>query len=262
MSNVRKTVLITGASQGIGYELSRLFARDGYTLVLVARHTEKLQDAAQQLEKEFHVPVCTIVKDLAQPNSAKEIYKELQQAQIKVNVLVNNAGFGLHGAFSENSLEEYLKMIQVNLTAIVQLTHIFLGDMLKENNGKILQIGSIAAFKPGPFGAVYYAAKSFLLSFSEALNGELKKTGVSVSILCPGPVKTAFQERARMKITPVIKANFLDASTVARIGYQGLMRKQMIIIPGIKNRMMALLFRYLPRDWSLQLVLKVQNRFR
>lgn len=255
----KKTVLITGASQGIGYELSRCFARDGYRLVLVSRNAAKLRAVAQELGQTLHAEVETMAKDLGQRQAPLEIYDELRQKNIPVDILVNNAGFGLQTPFQDSDLQEELDMIEVNVVSVVQLTKLFAKDMVRRNFGKILNIGSISSFKPGPFMAVYYGTKFFLLAFTEALAGELKSSGVTVSLLCPGPTETGFQERARTPQTAIMRATMMSARAVAEIGYRGLMRNEMIIIPGIKNKILVLLCRYLPRRLALELVLKVQH---
>jgi uncharacterized protein len=194
----RKTALITGASSGIGYELAGLFASSGHDLVLVARNEQRLSRLAEELQQRIGVAVTVLVKDLAAPRAAEEIVVELQNRSLHVDILVNNAGFGEYGPFHETSLERKLQMIQVNVAELTQLTRLLLSGMLERNSGNILNIGSTASFAPGPFVAVYSATKAYVLSFSEALAEELKGTGVTVTVLCPGSTETEFAERAKM----------------------------------------------------------------
>ena len=188
-----KTVLITGASSGIGYELTKLFARDRYNLVLVARSESKLQQIASELTQQFGVTVKFITKDLALSTSPIEIWQELQTEGIAIDILVNNAGFATYGLFTETELQAELNMMQLNMATLTHLTKLFLQEMFPRKTGKILNIASTAAFQPGPLMAVYYATKAYVLSFSEALANELQGTGITVTVLCPGPTASGFQ---------------------------------------------------------------------
>jgi short-subunit dehydrogenase len=214
----QRTALVTGASGGIGLELARLLARSGYNMVLVARSEEKLAQLAQELTTRHEVAVRVLVKDLSRPEAPQEIFDELQREAIAIEVLVNNAGFGLYGAFSETDLNDELQMMQVNMVALTHLTKLLLPAMLKKKRGKILNVASTAALQPGPLMAVYYATKAYVLSFSQALNDELEGSGVSVTALCPGPTTSGFQSRAAMESSRLMKGNMMDARTVALIG--------------------------------------------
>jgi uncharacterized protein len=260
-NNGNKVVLITGASNGIGYELARLFAKKKYSLVLVSSDEEKLNKAAKNIKDEFDTFVKVIVKDLRKINSAKEIYKELNKETIKINILVNNAGFGLFGKFDDTNLEKEIDMIQVNNISLTQLTKLFLKDMIERKDGKILNVASTAAFQPGPLMAVYYATKSYVLSFSEALAEELKGTGVSVTTLCPGPTKTGFEKRADLEDSKLFKSiKVMESKDVARIGYEGLMKNKRVVIPGFTNNVMANAPRFVPRNFVTSAVKKVQEK--
>ena len=188
-----KTALITGASSGIGLELAHLFARDGYRLVLLARNRNALRQIGDDLQARYGITVRIAPKDLAHPAAAVELYQELQEAGVLVDVLVNNAGFGLAGPFATNDWAQEAEMLQVNMVAATHLTKLFL-PQIRARGGNIVNVASTAAFQPGPFMAVYYATKSYLLSFSEALAEELDGTGATVTCLCPGPVKTNFYQ--------------------------------------------------------------------
>lgn len=259
--NRKRTALITGASGGIGYELAKLFASDRYNLVLVARSEQKLNQIAQEFKDKFGISVTTIAKDLSISTSPEEIFKELQQQSIKIDVLVNNAGFATYGLFSETNLETELQMMQVNMVCLTHLTKLFLGDMLKQREGKILNIASTAAFQPGPLMAVYYATKAYVLSFSEAIANELQGTGVTVTTLCPGPTESGFQKRADMEQSKLVSdQKIMDAETVAKIGYRGLMNNQTVVIPGLKNQLLAQSVRVTPRKMVTKIVRKMQEK--
>jgi hypothetical protein len=235
-----KTALVTGASTGIGYELAKLFAQDGYDLILVSRDKAKLEKVAAELEAAHRCRVAVIAKDLAEPGAPVEIFEALRQSSVQLDALVNNAGFGGQGLFYLMDTEKALNMIQVNVSALVHLTRLLLPDMVARGKGHILNVASTAAFQPGPYMAVYYASKAFVLSFSEAVNSELKRTGVSVTTLCPGPTQTEFHARAGMQHSRLGKSGFImDAESVARIGYAGMMARKRTVIAGFKNRALA-----------------------
>lgn len=255
-----QTALITGASGGIGYELAKLFARDRYNLVLIARSKDKLDRIADDFQTKFGIQVTIIPKDLSLPTAPEDIFTQLQQEAIKVDVLINNAGFGLYGLFNETNLSTELQMLQVNITCLTYLTKLLLQGMLARGSGKILNVASTAAFQPGPLMAVYYASKSYVLSFSEALANELENTGVTVTALCPGPTASDFQKKASMEDSKLVTGDIMDAQTVAKIGYQGLMSGQMLVIPGFKNRLLATSVRLFPRKFVTKLVRSMQER--
>ena len=191
-----KTALITGASGGIGLELCQLFAQDGYQLILVARESEKLEKLSNQLAQKFKIHSTPIALDLSSPGAPKELFQKVSEKGLTVDALANNAGFGLFGPFKETPLQQELQMIQVNIVTLTELTKYFLPGMLKNKDGKILNVASTAAFQPGPFMAVYFATKAYVLSLSEAMAEEVRGTNVHVSVLCPGPTATGFQNRA------------------------------------------------------------------
>jgi hypothetical protein len=257
----RKTALITGASGGIGYELAKLLARDGYDLVLVARNEAKLAQAANGLQKNSAISVKVMAQDLAVPEAPLEIYQELKREDIEITVLVNNAGFGAYGLFREMDLEGMLHMIQVNITSLTHLTKLVLGDMLPKRAGKILNVASTAAFQPGPLMAVYYATKAYVLLLSEALANELRSSGITVTALCPGPTETGFQERAAMQDSKLLRVvGVMDAETVAKLGYRGLMKGKTIVIPGLKNKILVQSVRLGPRSLVAEIVRRLHER--
>jgi uncharacterized protein len=233
--NHTRTALITGASSGIGREFTRLFARDGYNLVLVARSQQSLLELADELKARYGVAVRVIVKDLSQASAPGEIFTELQQEAIT----------------------------QVNMVALTQLTKLFLPGMLEQHRGKILNMASTAAFQPGPLMAVYYATKAYVLSFSEALAEELRGTGVSVTVLCPGATASGFQSRAKMEDSKLVSGRkLMNAAMVARAGYRGLMRNKTVVVPSLVSRMYILVVRLVPRSIVTRAVKNMQERVR
>jgi hypothetical protein len=255
-----KTALITGASSGIGLELAHLFARDGYRLVLLARNRNTLRQIGDDLQARYSVTVRIAPKDLAHPATPAELYQELQEAGIVLDVLVNNAGFGLAGAFQSTDWNQEAEMIQVNIMAATHLTKLFL-PQIRAREGKVLNVASTAAFQPGPFMSVYYASKAYLLSFSEALAEELSGTGVTVTCLCPGPVKTNFQRRAYLEGTAMINSPLMvDVREVARIGYEGMKRGKRVVIPGWKNAFAVGMLRVSPRAAVTKVVRRLQEK--
>lgn len=259
-SGLNKTALITGASAGIGYELAKLFAEGGYNLVLIARREDKLRTLAEELEQTQGISVHILSKDLTDKQAPQHIFETVQEQNIHVDVLVNNAGFGVHGLFAETEWQEEQDMITVNMTALTQLTKLFLPAMVEKKQGKIMNIASTAAFQPGPVMAIYFASKAYVLSFSEALANELIGTGVTVTALCPGPTRTEFQMRAKIEKSRLFRSgNVMDVQTVARTGYRGLMSGKTVVIPGIQNKVMVQLQRLTPRKLITKVVRKLQE---
>jgi hypothetical protein len=254
-----ETALITGGSSGIGFELSWLFAKDGYNLVIVARNRQELDVASKKLSS-LGVSVLTVQKDLSDPNAPAEIFDSLQKAKVRVDVLVNNAGFGNFGKFHETDLGKELQMIQVNITALTHLTKLFVKGMVERKKGKILNLASTAAFQPGPLMAVYYASKAYVLHFSEAIANELEGTGVTVSALCPGPTRTGFQKRSDMGDSRLFRDKIMEPKAVAKAGYDGLMKGKTIVIPGLKNRLLAFSVRLTPRKTVARIARSMQER--
>jgi len=246
---MNKTVLITGATSGLGYEFVKLFADDGYNLVLVARNTEKMS-AIQQTYS--HLDVVVLTKDLSKSGAAKEVYEEMKAKDIHIDVLVNNAGFGLMGEFDQLDLQKQVEMIQLNITALTELTHYFLPEMKERNSGRILNVASTAAFQPGPLMAVYYATKAYVLSFSEALVEELSNYSVTVTTLCPGATKTNFGSVASVEKTKMFSKAMLS-DVVAKEGYNGLMNGKRVIITGSVNKLGAISAKFLPRSLAAKI---------
>jgi len=253
-----ETVLITGASSGIGWELAKRFAADGSELILVARREDRLQELADQLQKQHGTVSTILTHDLSEPDAARQLMDQIHSRGKQVDVLINNAGFGQLGAFQEIPLERQLNMIQLNVSSLVALTHLCLPGMLSRKKGIILNVGSTASFQPGPNVAVYYATKAFVLSFSEALWKELKGSGVSVTCLCPGPTKTEFGNESAMHDTPVFKHNAMNVTDVVNTAYRALRRKKRLVIPGILNNLLTASVRFTPRASILEIMTLLQ----
>jgi len=256
----QEIALITGASSGIGLELAHLFASKGYSLILVAQNREKLDAAANYLKTQYQVPIRVIYKNLSRPESGDEIVNELQGYKVRISVLVNNAGFSNYGKFSEIPVENQINQINTNITTLTKLTRLILPYMIMAKSGKILNVASTAAFQPGPLMAVYYASKAYVLSFSEALASELIGTGVTVTALCPGPTATGFQKRAEMLNSKLMDVGLMDVKDVAKAGFEGLMKGKTVVIPGIRNKIMSFLVRFLPRNLVTRIVKQAQEK--
>jgi len=241
------TALITGASSGIGLELARRFAADGHDLVVIARRAAALDALVAEVTRAHGVKATAISVDLAQPGGARHIYDELLRAGTTIDVVVNNAGFGLHGTVAKLPLDRQLEMIQVNVTALTELTRLFLPGMLERNRGGVLNVGSTAGFQPGPMMAVYYATKAYVVSFTEALAEEVTGSALRISCLAPGPTATGFAEEANMTETRLFRLGTMSAADVARIGYEGWKRRKVLVVPGVTNRLGVALVRVSPR---------------
>jgi uncharacterized protein len=259
---MNKVALITGATTGIGFELTRLLAADRYNLVLISRDEQKLRQIAADLQTRHNISVTVFAKDLTVAKNAEDLARELQETDVAVDILVNNAGFGLAGAFIETDLKRELDMIQLNIVSLVTLTKLLGRQMVQRRQGKILNVASTAAFQPGPFMVVYYATKSFVLSFSEGLAEELKNSGVTVTALCPGPTATQFSKNAQLQESTLFKGGLLpvlDAATVARIGYRGLLKGQRVVVPGLMNKLGVQGIRLMPRNLATQVTRRLNT---
>ncbi len=245
-------VLITGASEGIGYEFAKLFAHHGFPLVLVARNKTRLDSLAKELTATDHVDVRTIVKDLSLPTAAEELKTAIDDQKIAIEILINNAGFGVHGLFHHADWKATEAMLNLNMITLTHLTRLLLPDMVGKDRGKILNVASTAAFQPGPLMACYFASKAYVLSFSEALANELSGTGVTVTAFCPGPTRTQFQKRSN---TENIRENSfaMDAATTVAVAYNGLMMGKTLVIPGFTNKLLAILVRLAPRKLVIRI---------
>jgi len=258
---MKNTALITGASGGIGLELAKVHASKGGDLVLVARNKSKLEELKVKLEKQFSISVYTIGKDLSVNNSALEVYNETTSRNIQIDYLINNAGFGDFGMFTETDWSKELQMIILNITTLTQFTKLYLTDMVKRGSGRIMNVASTAAFQSGPTMAVYYATKAYVLSFSEAVNNEVSDKGVSITTLCPGATESGFQAAAAMEESALVKGKKLPTSKeVAEYGYAAMLKEKTVAIHGFMNYVMANSVRLFPRQMIVKVTRKMQEK--
>ncbi len=243
----KETVLITGASSGIGMGLAKLFAADGSDLVLVARREDRLNELAEELKSEHGIEVHVLPKDLSKKTSPKEIFNHLKKEKIEIDVLVNNAGFGSRGTVSELDTDLQVDMVQVNAAALTHLTSLFLPGIIERGQGGILNVGSLAGFQPGPNLAVYFATKAYVLSFTEALAEEISTPNIKISCFAPGPVKTEFGEKSDLEDSLLFKMSLMDLEPAVKAGYEGFRKGKTIVIPGLKQQIVPFLNRFTPR---------------
>jgi short-subunit dehydrogenase len=232
-----RTALVTGASSGLGLELARLFARDGHDLVVVARRRDHLEALATRLAAEHGVAARVIAEDLADPVAPRRIFEELRERRVEVEFLVNSAGFGTVGPFVAADLERELAMVQVNVTSLMHLTRLFLPAMVARRSGRILNLGSTAGFQPGPGMAIYYATKAFVNSFTEALGYELRGTGVTATVACPGATATEFAKVAGTQESRLFHLGATSATSVARHAYRAMMAGKRMSLPGWRAKL-------------------------
>jgi len=253
--------LITGASSGIGLEVAKLFAQDAHDLVLVARRGDRLRELAATLASRHRVRATVITADLADPDTPPEIARSVEAAGLEIRYLVNNAGYGLAGRFTETDIAAELRMIQLNVGALTHLTKLFVTGMVARHEGAILNVASTAGFVPGPLMAVYYATKAYVISFSEALAEELAGSGATVTVLCPGATRTEFWEAAGMDASARLLRRpwVADAASVARAGYQGLRAGKRMVIPGLANKVMVQGVRVAPRVLVAKIARRLQE---
>jgi len=246
-SGDEKVALVTGGTQGIGLACAKILAQEGYSLLLVGRDQEKTARVAGELAATYGREVTPLVADLTSPEAAQKLYTEAKQTGKIVTLLINNAGFGIAGEFVQTQLDHEIGMMRLNMETVVRLTKLFVPDMVARRGGKILNVASVAAFQPGPYMTVYSATKAFVLSFSEALSEELRGKGIVVTALCPGPTKTGFQANAQLEEVSAKEGSAADPFVVASAGIEGLLRGKSVVIPGMKNRLLIFLERFLPR---------------
>jgi uncharacterized protein len=255
------TALITGASNGIGLELAKIHASKGGNLVLVARNKTRLEELKKELENQFKVSVYIIGKDLSMPDSAQEVYNETNNQNIQVNLLINNAGFGDFGMFTETDWNKELQMINLNITTLAQFTKLYLRDMVKRRSGKIMNVASTASFQPGPTMAVYCATKAFVLSFSEAVGNEVSDKGITITTLCPGATATGFQAAGGLDESKLFKGKKLPtAAEVAAYGYKSMLKGKSVAIHGLMNYIMSNSVRFIPRAMVLKVSRKILDK--
>ncbi|TFD94369.1 SDR family oxidoreductase [Jeotgalibacillus sp. R-1-5s-1] len=258
---MNKTALITGASSGIGLEFSKIMAREGFDLVLVARRQDLLENLKHELEAAHPIKATVIVMDLSMHENAEKLYDTVASSGTHIDVLVNNAGFGDYGDFIETDPQKNHDMIQVNIMALTALTRLFSPAMVARKQGGIINLASIVSFQPGPLMAVYYASKAYVLSFTEALATELKNSGVKVTALCPGPTETGFSEVTGLEKS-VLFQRFqpVPASKVAEFGYQAWKKGKIVAIYGLPNKSLVFGERFLPRNVTSNLMKWMQKK--
>jgi short-subunit dehydrogenase len=249
MKALNKYTLITGATSGIGYELAKLFAKDGHNLIIVARHQEDLDNTSVELMQQFGIDVVKISKDLFIPQNAFDLYNEIIEKGLEVDILVNDAGQGHYGEFVDTDIIRDLEIIQLNISSLVVLTKLFLQDMVNRSEGKILNLSSIASKAPGPLQSVYHGTKAFVQSFTEAIREEVKDTGVTVTALLPGATATDFFNKADMLESKIVQEGKLDdAAGVAKEGYEALMKGDDKVVAGFKNKVQVAMANITPDE--------------
>ena len=250
MQKNQKIALISGASSGLGREFARICAKDGYDLVITARNTENLKTLKNELQTQFGISVFIFVCDLSLPNATEQIYKFCKKNSLKIDILINNAGFGDHGFFDTSDLKKQLEMVQVNIVSLIELTHLMLN--LMPNGAKILNVASAASLTPGPKMSVYYASKAFVRNFSLAISNELKDRNISVLAFCPGPVATNFGARANVKNAKLF-ARSDDAYEVALRGFKAMQKGKVLLYDGKFMNLANLLTRIVPLKLSAKI---------
>lgn len=255
-----KTALVTGASGGIGLEFAYIHASKGDDLVLIARNNEKLEALKADLETKYKIQVYNIIKDLSLATAPKEVFDELKQKGISIDYLINNAGIGDFGLFHNSDWGKQEQMINLNITALTYFTRLFLPEMIERGEGRILNVASTASFQPGPTMSVYFASKAFVLNFSEAINNEVSDKGVTVTALCPGSTESGFHAVTMGDSKLVKKRKRESARSVAEYGYNAMMKGKSLVIPGLKNKILAGLIRFAPRSIVVKMARRVQTR--
>jgi short-subunit dehydrogenase len=258
--STKQTALITGASAGIGVDLAECFARDGYDVILTARSESALREVADRLTNAHRVDATPIAQDLGQIGAGAELAEAIRQRGLSVDVLVNNAGYGSASPFNESERATELGMVDLNIRALVELTHVYWSGMLAKRSGGVLNVASTAAFQPGPLMATYYASKAFVLSFSEALWEEARGTGVHVSCLCPGPTVSKFRARAGTDKKRLSRTGTpMSSASVAELGYRAWKDDKRVEVTGLRNRVMAAAIPFVPRAAILGIVRNLQS---
>ena len=265
MSSLSETrfALVTGATSGIGNGFAKELARDGINLVITARNEIRLREVKRELEADYSIKVKIIPRDLANPEAPAEIFEILKREGIVLSVLVNNAGFNVYGKFEETDLEEEMGMLRLHIVAVTQMTKLFLRQRSRQRENMILNVSSIAGLVPGPLVAVHFATRAYILSFSLALSNELQGADVHVTCLCPGPTKSAFFSRANMddvRLASGKPIKLMDAQAVAKIGYQGLKQRKLIVVPGYRNKILALMAGIAPRALAIKITRWLMER--
>ena len=256
---MKKFSIVTGGANGLGFEFVKLLLIDKYNVVVIDNDKKELNNIKSKINFKHNKKIILMHKDLSKPDSSIEIFKKLKNKNIEV--LINNAGFGLFGKFKDTNWEIERNMIMVHVMCTTEMTKLFLNNMIKNKKGRILNMASLAAFQPGPLMSIYYATKAFILHFSESIANELKGSGVSVTVLCPGQTRTNFQKKVSNK-EKKINFNFSTAEEVAKYGYEAMMIGKTIAIPGIINKILSTIHRFIPRSLATKLMRKIQEKNR
>ena len=257
---MKQTALITGASGGLGLSFVNIFAKDGYDVVLVARNGNKLEEIKKDIEAKYNVKATVVAVDLCSEDGAQKVYEATKDAGLNIDVLVNNAGFGDFGEFYKSDVNKQIRMVDLNCIALMHLCHLYIPDMIKIGKGNILNVDSIAAFQAGPLMSVYYATKAFVLSFSQALTRELKGTGVKVTCLCPGPIRTNFDASADLGESGLFKnLKVWNPDTVAKFGYKNMKKGKSLCVCGFMNKIIVFANRLAPRCLVRNMVYNLQK---
>jgi hypothetical protein len=260
-SDKKRTALVTGASSGLGREIASLFAKDKHDVVLVARSESKLKTLADDLSKADGVTAHVVAADLSDPKAPWHVLDEVRRRRIDVDFLVNNAGFGTNGSFLDLDLAREIDMVEVNVTALVKLTHLFVGPMRERGFGRLMNIASTAGFQPGPYMATYYATKAFVVSFTEALAFELQGTGVTATCHCPGATATEFASTAGNDKTPLFqRSGVADAKEVALHAYRAMMKGEVLSVHGVLNWIGTEALRFAPRSVARSIAASLNRR--
>ena len=256
---MEKFSIVTGGASGLGFEFVKLLLIDKYNVVVIDNDKKELNNIKSKINLKHNKKIILMHKDLSNPDSSIEIFKELKNKNIEV--LINNAGFGLFGKFKDTNWKIERNMIMVHVMCTTEMTKLFLNNMIENKKGRILNMASLAAFQPGPLMSIYYSTKAFILHFSESIANELKGSGVSVTVLCPGQTRTNFQKKVSSR-EKKINFNFSTAEKVAKYGYDAMMNGKTIAIPGIINKILSTIHRFIPRSFATKLMRKIQEKNR
>jgi short-subunit dehydrogenase len=258
---MKEVAIITGASGGIGYEIALLFAQKKIDILIVARNEKKLENIKSAIEQKYNISVFCVATDLATSDGFVDINHCVNTNNLSVNYLVNNAGFGDYGFFTERSMEKYSEMLGLNIISLTELTYYYAKQMIKNGKGRILNVASTAGIQPDPYFAVYGASKAYVISLTEAIHKEFENTGVTATVLSPGATKTKFMERADMSNAKLYESGVMTAKKVAQVGFDGMMRGSLHVIPGFKNKLLAFFSSIMPSSkLRLNIAAKVMSR--
>lgn len=258
---MNKHVLITGSSSGIGLELAKIFAREGFNLVISARREDRLEKLKKEMEATYTIQVHVFPVDLSKSEAPDALFQFCEDQNFQIDVLINNAGIGDYGLFAQSDWEKTAAMIDLNIKSLTHLTHLFLPGMIEREKGKIMNVASTAAFQPGPLMSVYYATKHYVLAFSEALANEVAESNITVTALCPGPTQSEFQKTANMEKSKLMDRLPMPSSEeVAQYGFNALNKGKRVAIYGLVNKFMTIIVQIFPRRWVTAIVRKIQER--